>query len=467
MIPLLSPALSQQNNSNYASPATHASFPSNPSHNVSFGQNRSPLEQLQEQQRHFQEQLLVLQEQQKQLQATAAAVAASSSPYVLASGSNSAGPSRITTTPNVGGQHSGGTTPSPAFFSPLTSPALEASSRAIQYQTYSPAVSAHSHNSRPAHPLSALSSPALNPIGSSGGAQQTLSPALEPQQNQDLADPDYIRALVGFLDSQGQPDNGGGNNHQPYQSSMIGHQRSSASSSPLAGSSVGTGTGPHRSALPTKSRPSPMMKPTNHRSHHRQSSSSTTGGFSLPGSPLITRYNPNMPGVGYLPPAAVDHRGVQQALSSDHSTPSPVDLSAIMPPPPVPNQSGTPKGFKPMTPASLMNLGHQHLSQQSQQVDTNGLPKRQAVLKAAAVVPSSSKAVPRKSTNGALPGMINGGKKIGKAMPTAGGKRALAMRPPGVGVKAGKCWFPTRFSVHTSRVTYLDRYLSLVRYIIH
>ncbi|ORY32082.1 hypothetical protein BCR39DRAFT_524096 [Naematelia encephala] len=417
MLPLLSPALSQPANSTFTSPA----FPSDQMNAASgqlVGSNQSPLEQLQEQQRQFQEQLQVLQEQQRQLQYTAAAVAAASthtSPYI-----SSNGQIRPATTPGTNGHHSVGATPSPGYFSPLTSPALEASSRAAHFNhrhSYSPAVN---HGQRPPHPYS---SPALNPIGSSGGANQTLSPALEPQNRTDMADPDYLRALVGYLDGTTQTDP----TQQTYASPSV--NAANSISSPATGPSIGAG--PHRHPLPSKTRPSPMMKPT-HRSHTRQPSANT----SLPNSPVnvMGKYSqPVIPGSGFLPPAVIDHRGVQQAMQqnlSTSSTPSPVDLSQIMPPPPVPlQQNGQTKGIVPMTPASLMNLVGGSAS-----APLTGIPDRennstpvQAPRRQSTVKPAPAK---QKVTAPV------GKRQTSKLVPTAAGKRALAMRPPGVGVRS-------------------------------
>ena len=385
--PLISPALTQES---FASPANGTAFaPSAGSH--AFGSNQSPIEALQEQQRHFQEQLTLLQHQQRQIQATAAVVAASTS------GSNTSpyGPSRAEMTPGGGG-HSGGTTsistPSPGYFSPLTSPALEASSR--HYSAFTPG---YPNNGRAAHPLSALSSPALNPIGSSGGAQQTLSPALQPQNESEMADPEYIRALVGLLDSQ--------NAHQgfPTQSDKMPQPQQA--------------TGPHRTA-PQKSRPSPLVKATSRKSHSRHGSLNTlgmpqSGTFSLPSSPISTKFPHMGPPIPFLPPATIDQRGAAaaaaaQAALSTVSTPSPVDLSAMMPPPPLPSSL---KSLIPMTPASLMNLDK--LPDES--------PKKGV---------KSSARIARRGTAGSIGQQVVSGKKGQTPIKITGnGKRMLAIRP--------------------------------------
>ena len=291
IVPLLSPALTHHAGaSTFVSPAGHAAFPANPnahpnSSSTSYSHNhaRSPIEQLQDQHRQFQEQLTQLQQQQRQLQVTAAAVAASTSPNVPTSGPGS-GQSRPVSTPGAAHSRSTGSigTPSPRYFSPLTSPALDGSARAThfaQHHGFSPAFGPQGH--RQPHPLSALSSPALNPVGSSGGAQQTLSPALEPQQNGDSGDPEYIRALLGLLNGQAQ----GENHHQTFNQSP-NHQPTLAS--PLGGPT--NGPGPNRQSLPSKTRPSPMMKPTNH--HRSQARHSTGSAFSVPSSPMAVRYQP-------------------------------------------------------------------------------------------------------------------------------------------------------------------------------
>ncbi|KAK4683731.1 hypothetical protein P7C73_g6496, partial [Tremellales sp. Uapishka_1] len=317
-VPLLSPALSlHPGNSNFASPVfSHAP--------------QNQLEQLQEQQRQFQEQLLRLQQQHEQLQASAAAVAVHISPHLQGNASAS-GSSKATASPGQG------------YFSPLTSPALGPTALRNQHQhqyAYS-----NGSGSRPPHPLSALSSPALNPSGFSGGAQQTLSPALGPQA--DSSDPEYLRLLVGMLDNhptqnqdqsehlhQDPNPNQNQNHHQNHNQNPNQNQTHLQNHTQYNSPSLG----PIRGSLPMKSRPSPMMKPTTHRSHHRQSSSVTN-------SPLTFR----QPLGSTVPPPMF-------SSASTVSTPSPVDLSHMMPPPPLPGANGR-KAVVPMTPASLMNLG--------------------------------------------------------------------------------------------------------------
>lgn len=423
LVPLLSPALTHpQDNSVYASPS-NMNISQDVHAHASNGQGLSPIEALQEQQRQFQEQLMVLQQRQQQLQATAAAVAAQASPYLPSSSSGSTVQSRAVVTPGVGQHGNGG-----AYFSPLTSPALEAT-RNFHAHHYSPAIGP----SRPPHPLSALSSPALNPVGSAGGANQTLSPALEPQMNGDLAEPDYLRGVRNSdRSAQGTP----------YQS---------PTGSTGQGSLLSTGgsTGPHRQALPQKTRPSPMIRPT-HRS--RQSTNvqpvMLPGQYSVPASPSILRH-PAMtaPGIGYLPPAVIDQRGVQQALlagqaASNSSTPSPVDLSQIMPPPPVPG--GPARGVVPMTPASLMNLGGGNgysagpvdsLSQMPIDDNATGRARRPSASKAPnGMGAGSTSAGDPKRAKGAS---ATAAKKNLSKSTTAAGKR-LAMKPSTVGVRAGE-----------------------------
>jgi hypothetical protein len=471
----MSPALSQQqSSSSYTSPqtamfASSSRTPNQQSYNTQqqqpAPQSRSPLEALQIQQRHFQEQLALLQHQQRQLQATAEAVAAASnSPYV--NGTNpSSGSSRPVTTPGVG-SHS--TNPSPSYFSPLTSPALEATNRSggfrhqhqhhQQHSNYSPNFDPRAK--RQPHPLSALSSPALNPIGSSGGAQQTLSPALNPQNNTDMSDPDYYRALVGMLDgSQQVPQQQVQQRQvQQYQQGSTSNYSSpaalqyidtSALSSPMVGPQSATsnghghGPGPNRQALPSRTRPSPMIKPSPHiRGHH-----SRQGSTSVSHSPNVQysqKYNgPSVPQPNYLPPAAIDQRGVQAhhqqiAQSTTSETPSPVDLSTIMPPPPLPNNLNG-KAVTPMTPASLMNLGGRTADVGNTQ-EGAAMTKRPIGSRAA----QTSRPI-RKTVNGTAGTTASGsgtngaGKKV-KIAPA--GKRALAARPPGVGVRAGEFIFP-------------------------
>lgn len=157
------------------------------------------------------------------------------------------------------------------------------------------------------------------------------------------------------------------------------HSHSSHTSSPLVTGQAGpssSGTGPHRQSLPPKSRPSPLIKPTHHRHRH-------AGNGSIPSSPLIPTHRNgtsamSAPGSGagivpgtYLPSSALE-QVVQTASNS--STPSPVDLREIMPPPPVPSRRMSGAGdavnggsgrngsaghahVQPMTPAALMNMG--------------------------------------------------------------------------------------------------------------
>lgn len=425
MTPLLSPALPNQHHNHHniqASPASHQAF----SQMQSNSATRSPLEQLQEQQKQFQEQLAILQQQQRELQATAAAVAASAntgsaanSPYMATQGS------RHGSTPGYGGPHSNGSinTPSPQYFSPLTSPAMD--------QARTPYPQQHQYN-RPPHPLSALSSPALNPVGSSGGAQQTLSPALEPQSNNDMADPEYVRALVGMLDGSQQDQN-----NQIYNSPNVA--ASQHQSSPLVGPSAYTG--PHRHALPSKTRPSPMMKPVNHRSHGKHTSVGGSGNFSVPTSPAIQRVvAQGVMGMGFLPPAAIQpnysssnsgSNATQSALTvSAQSTPSPVDLNQLMPPPPVP-QGNNSKSVTPMTPASLMNLGNGV----GREENGTPMPSKRQGNKSAPVSASTQTKVPPKRV---IQTVAKKATATNRLPATGMGKRTLAMRPPGgVGVRTG------------------------------
>ncbi|KAL1407434.1 hypothetical protein Q8F55_006867 [Vanrija albida] len=446
-VPLLSPALSHHAGSSYASPVAQAAFGASGQGHGGQGQqrhdsvsaNQHALEQLQFQQRQFQEQLALLQEQQRQLQATAAAVAAASgSPYMSPQQQSHQQQQqqqqhRPALTPgSVPTGHPGSSvnTPSPGgYFSPLTSPALEpAVSRSAHLraaaQHLSPAL--HAQSPRGPHPLSALSSPALNPVGSSGGAQQTLSPALAPQTGGDVADPDYLYALQGILSGNGEAQ--GAYNGSP----VIGPP--SAMQSPAFGPS-GSGTGPHRGSLPAKSRPSPMMKPTSHRSHGRGPSTST----SVPTSPMAFKISQG--GKGYLPPAAIDQRGVQQMQQQQQqlqqpgsaaSTPSPVDLAQIMPPPPVPGSTSRPKTLTPMTPASLMNLGKADAKAEPQSDSRRQPPPSAPPVRAAA-----KRATANIAPAPAAPAVAKRGSRLVPSGGAAAAKRALAIRPPGgVGVRA-------------------------------
>ena len=439
--PLLSPALSNHigSSSNYTSPI--GSFPSVP--------RKSPLEELQEQQRHFQHQLYILQNQQRQLEATAAAVASSSgaspyaqshtSPYFDSTQSSHSGPSgpsrpggQGTHTPGeiITGPVSAGPMSSPGFFSPLTSPALDSGPRSHYFQ--------HAQT-QPRNPLSNLSSPALNPVGSSGGAQQTLSPALEPQKNEDM---DYLSNLVGYLDSQGltsQPESMTTSNSQ-YHSPAVSTS-SHAHSSPLVAPINGGGTGPHRHSLPLKSRPSPMIKPT-HRGRP-----STHGSGSVPSSPIASKMphhgmmNGHIPGMGFLPPAAIHPSqtmghiqqhymplGGSGSISSE--TPSPVDLAQIMPPPPMPDPGRMRGGPAPLTPASLMNLGHGiangHQGEDGQPMSHDPMMPPNSGNNGA----TTQATIAQRRSDRRLSGAHTTAAKRGTtAKNTSASKRALAMRP--------------------------------------
>jgi len=379
---------------------------------------------------------------------------------------------------------------SPNYFSPLTSPALGPANRnSYSGQSFSPSVS--SHTRRTPHPLSALSSPALNPIGSSGGAQQTLSPALGPQNNVEMADPGYLQQLTGYLEGSHESYQNpydayqNQNNIQIQQDSQNQHYYGSPViptngqlsnlASPAMGASSSS-TGPHRSSLPSKTRPSPMMKPSSSRGHGRQSSH----GHALPSpglpqmsgmTPLVMsphissphthhKYHNPIPGVGFLPPSAIDQKGVAQhqkslqSGASTTSTPSPVDLAQIMPPPPVPGSSSSNgngnsrnKGMTPMTPASLMNLSGKQLAASTSASTAAGLTRRPSAKtgQSSTSVTSSGRLVKKASVTGS-PALGPIGKKgiaskimNGSAVNAAGGKRSIAIRPNGVlGVRACK-----------------------------
>lgn len=381
---------------------------------------------------------------------------------------------------NTPGMH-GSTETSPQYFTPLTSPALEATR---QYHSFG--AGGNGRHMQP-HPLSALSSPALNPLGSAGGAQQTLSPALLPQNNSELSDPDYIRALVGMFDVPPPAGPSNPTNYQhmdpqlrrtngdgplPYLSPSLGGQsyafgsQSSHQPSPLtpnhtgltpmlgpsssslsangSGSSNGHATGPHRQSLPAKSRPSPLVKPVNHRSHIRHPS--THQSFSQPSSPHVLKGI--QPGT-YLPAAAMNEKygNGNGREGSVTSTPSPVDLTSMMPPPPVPMPNPH-KGLTPMTPAALMNLGPGSGSGGRRlvlpRVDTssgiNGSApgtgsQKPLTKKAAAALAAGTGSTPNGSAPGAAGTPATAATKKGKIVT---GKKA---GKGGVGVRAGKSIF--------------------------
>jgi len=149
-------------------------------------------------------------------------------------------------------------------------------------------------------------------------------------------------------------------------------------------------------------------------------------------------------GMGFLPPAAIDQRGVQQqqqqqqqqSISSTHSTPSPVDLAQIMPPPPVPAQGSRPKSLMPITPASLMNLG-------KPEAEAEAESSKSGAAAAAAAAPASAppvRAAAKKAATVIAPASQPAPKRGSRLVPSGGAaaaKRALAIRPPGgVGVRA-------------------------------
>lgn len=267
-------------------------------------------------------------------------------------------------------------------------------------------------------------------------------------------DSDYFRAFMGMLDGDNSRNSTpAGELPQPsYQSPSMTSTSTAGNSTIISSPALypqGAGTGPHRQSLPFKSRPSPMLKPTHHRSHHRNSGS---GNVSVPSSPAVQKYHPDasMPPASMnssLPPPAMEHRQVQSNLSvSTASTPSPVDLSHIMPPPPVP--AGKPKALKtrksvlPITPASLMNLGsaEQH---ESQSIPPPHLPKSQASSESNSstptVTPATSFGSTSKQAAGKKQASGQAGKKTAgsKLVPVGTTKRALAMRPQTtVGVRA-------------------------------
>jgi hypothetical protein len=202
----------------------------------------------------------------------------------------------------------------------------------------------------------------------------------------------------------------------------------------------GQGPGPNRQSLPSRTRPSPMIKPSPaHRSHHSRHGS--TSAQQSPNVPTSQRFSgASVPQPNYLPPAAIDQRGViahhqQLAQSTTSETPSPVDLSTIMPPPPVPN--GVVKAVTPMTPASLMNLGGRAAVEQNNAESQAGPSKRQVGARAAQNTRPVRKAVT--SGTASVTSSANNSSANGKKVKIApAGKRALAARPPGVGVRAGK-----------------------------
>ncbi|KAL7422136.1 hypothetical protein Q5752_002779 [Cryptotrichosporon argae] len=438
-LPLLSPALTHNPpSSSFASPLVQPTYaaaappPGNP----------SAIEQLQLQQQQFQQQLSMLQHQQRQLEAAAAAVAAASahtSPYVA--------PHNPAVTPGFAPGSTGSMgAPSPGYFSPLASPALEATlGRRQSLALASPALHPHAHAhghahanghghgqmpARAAYPLSALSSPALNPVGSSGGANQTLSPALGPAHGADLGDPDFLAAFQGAL----EPPHAGVAHTHPHAHALAQQQQQQLSHPPssLASPAMAPTTGPHRNSLPAKSRPSPMMKPTA-RTHVRHASGS------VPPSPLAFRagHSTAAAGSGALSPATLDHRGYVQhqhqlaagslaasASASASSTPSPVDLCAIMPPPPVPAPQAH-RSVMPMTPASLMNMG-----------DARARAGSSAQLAAHAEAGKRAGPSTRAAAAKRAPPAPKKGSRLVPAGGAAAAKRALAIRPGAVGVRS-------------------------------
>jgi hypothetical protein len=113
-----------------------------------------------------------------------------------------------------------------------------------------------------------------------------------------------------------------------------------------------------------------------------------------------------------------------------------------MPPPPIPNAVQA-KTVTPMTPASLMNLGGGKAVADMSYQEVQG-SKRQVGRAAQTTRPVRKTGANGNNSTGATNGSGSGsnaaGSANGKKLKIApAGKRALAARPPGVGVRAGKC----------------------------
>lgn len=245
------------------------------------------------------------------------------------------------------------------FFSPLGSPALNpvhhgvplrARHRSSLSSTTSP-VSAQGNFVPPYPPNDTTLSPALLPQGhhvqrfidANGQAYLTEwaklladNASTPTSQNSDASasSPVHRNASDGGLPDQG--------NHRT--------SRTISTRSPALG--------PHRSGS-GKTRPSPMIKPS-----QRPGRSNLGNSTSVTSSPLVNA------SIGSHQSPAVLLAGTYSANTMDGSTGSgslsPVDLSSIlMPPPPVPQQKESTANFAPITPATLMQLSSVLPSQES------------------------------------------------------------------------------------------------------
>lgn len=194
----------------------------------------------------------------------------------------------------------------------------------------------------------------VNFLGSSAEVIQT--PPIDPSlESRNLANSPSIMMNPGTT-------NGGGH-FSGINSPSHPFSRSTAQERTTNGRSPSLG--PHRSTASGKTRPSPMIKPT-----HRQNRGSGKGHISVPESPLVAAFtssscsttdNSSMANKGTF----IDSGTANTNGSIGSGSLSPVELSAIlMPPPPIPAhvhhqlQPGPPgQALAPMTPAALMQLG--------------------------------------------------------------------------------------------------------------
>lgn len=243
-------------------------------------------------------------------------------------------------------------TPNAEYFSPLGSPAL---------------VPINGQQQRPGHrgPGGAVRHARM-----SEGLQQTISPALLPQVdgpngvpalqdslNGESSRQEWANFLGQSADAVSTPPMADGSEPRSLLNSpstaMSGNHPLASSSTPQGNNGRSPGLGPHRSNT-GKTRPSPMIKPT-HRPN--RASMNGKGHMSVPASPLVAAFTsvPD-PQLQQATRSAFLESTVSASGSTGSGSLSPVDLSAIlMPPPPVPGQPSG-QSVAPMTPAALMQM---------------------------------------------------------------------------------------------------------------
>lgn len=257
------------------------------------------------------------------------------------------------------------------FFSPLGSPALNpihhgvparGRHRLSMSNTTSPA--SVQGNTLPPFPTSQVSDAA------------TVSPALLPQggghhvqrfMNMDTNGQAYLTEWAKLLGDNATTPNSQTSeasassplhrNTAELSSQMSGdqapvHHQHHRQSNPRPASTRSPALGPHRSGN-GKSRPSPMIKPS-----QRPGRSNLGNSSSVSSSPLVTASTGSHHSPAYLNGGLHSANSTVDGSNGSGSL-SPVDLSSIlMPPPPVPQRrdSGM-TNFAPITPATLMQIG--------------------------------------------------------------------------------------------------------------